>query len=62
MISDRISSPEIYTDFCERLTYYLKQLGKDEYIAKIAPIIISSGKLTNYDGTLSEYVNKNVSK
>ncbi|MDV3854127.1 alkyl hydroperoxide reductase [Elizabethkingia anophelis] len=62
MISDRISSPEIYTDFCERLTYYLKQLGKDEYIAKIAPIIISSGKLTNYDGTLSEYFNKNVSK
>lgn len=62
MISDRISSSEIYTDFCERLTYYLKQLGKDEYIAKITPIIISSGKLTNYDGTLSEYVNKNASK
>ncbi|AQW92539.1 hypothetical protein [Elizabethkingia anophelis] len=58
MISDRISSPEIYTDFCERLTYYLKQIGKDEYITKIAPIVISSGKVTHYDGILSAYIQK----
>ncbi|XJR86665.1 alkyl hydroperoxide reductase [Elizabethkingia anophelis] len=36
MISSRITSPEVYTDFCERLSYYLQQLGKNDYLEIMA--------------------------
>lgn len=56
MISDRISSPEIYSDFCERLSYYLEKNGKGDYTARIAPIIISWKNYNN--GALSVYIQK----
>ncbi|MCT3700783.1 alkyl hydroperoxide reductase [Elizabethkingia anophelis] len=56
MITNRISSSMIYTDLCERFAHYLQRIGKEDYITKIAPIVISSGKITHYDGALSVYI------
>lgn len=55
-ISDRISSAELYTDFCGRVSYYLGQFGKDEYIGLIAPVVMSSGKIIHYKGSLLSYI------
>ncbi|CAM3768825.1 peroxiredoxin [Elizabethkingia occulta] len=55
-ITNRISSAELYTDFCGRVSYYLGQFGKDDYISLIAPVVISSGKIIHYEGSLSSYI------
>lgn len=36
-MASRMPSPELYTDFCNRVTYALEQLKKDDYIKLITP-------------------------
>ncbi|MDR2228306.1 MAG: alkyl hydroperoxide reductase [Flavobacteriaceae bacterium] len=54
-ISDKIQSSKLYTDFCGRVLYYLKQYEKKDYIGDIIPIVNVSGK---YDGSLLSYIQK----
>ena len=57
LISDRIKNPKHYTDFVGKVTYYLSQYGKDDYVAAIASTVISSGKITSFEGkTMEVYV------
>jgi peroxiredoxin len=56
-ISDRINAPAAYTDFVGKMTYFLIQYGKDDYIEAIAPMVVASGKITAYEGkTMEVYV------
>ncbi|OBS11381.1 hypothetical protein ATE49_10700 [Elizabethkingia miricola] len=55
-ITVKIPSAELYTDFCSRVAYYLGQYGKDDYIGLITPVVISSGKIIHYGGSLSSYI------
>ncbi|RLJ22928.1 hypothetical protein CLU97_4741 [Chryseobacterium sp. 7] len=54
-ITQKLDNNKQYTDFVERTTYYLTQQGKDQYIGAIAPWVLSSGKMTNFDGPLAVY-------
>ncbi|MCT3763751.1 peroxiredoxin family protein [Elizabethkingia anophelis] len=54
-ISNKISSPAIYTNLTKTMAHYLSQQGQDEYIGAIAPIIKASGKVSQYDGELTAY-------
>ncbi|HFK5508121.1 alkyl hydroperoxide reductase [Elizabethkingia anophelis] len=58
MISNKISSPKRYTDFSGRVSYYLNNSGKEDYINAIAPVVTSSGKIPDYEGSLSSYLTK----
>jgi hypothetical protein len=50
LISDRIKNPVHYTDFVGKLTYYLTEYGKDDYINAIAKTVLSSGKVSVFMG------------
>lgn len=54
-ISKRIQSPDHYTDFAGKVTYYLTQYGKDSYVEAIAKTVLNSGKITEYLGSLAVY-------
>lgn len=56
LISDRMSNPVHYTDFVDKVTYYLTQYGKDDYIAAIAHTVLSSKKISNYVGSMEVYL------
>lgn len=56
LISDRMKNPTHYNDFVGKLTYYLTQYSKDDYIEGIANIILGSGKISNYVGSLEVYI------
>lgn len=56
-LSRRISKPKHYTDFVGKVTYFLTQYGKDDFIAGIVPTVVNSGKITAYEGkTMQVYV------
>jgi peroxiredoxin len=55
-ISDRMSNPVHYTDFVGKVTYYLTQYGKDDYVEAIAHTVLSSGKISNYVGSMEVYL------
>ena len=55
-ISDRIISSKHYTDFVGKVTFYLTQYGKDDYIDSIASTVLSSGKVTEYLGSMQVYL------
>lgn len=48
-ISQGIISPKIYTDFVDKVTTLLNQLGRDDFIGSIAPTVVHSGKITAYE-------------
>ncbi len=54
-ISERVNDPKKYTDLVERITYYLDYYGKNDYISLLAPVVLNSGKITQYTGKLSVY-------
>lgn len=54
-LTNRISSPKIYTDLTGKITYFLKQYGQDSKIDLIAPVVVNSGKITEYLGTMEVY-------
>jgi thiol-disulfide isomerase/thioredoxin len=54
-ISQRISNPIQYTDFTGKVTFYLTKNSQDNFIEEIAPIVKSSGKITEYLGSMSVY-------
>lgn len=54
-ISTLISDKNRYADFVGRTAYFLNEQGKDNYISAIAPLVISSGKVTSYEGSLALY-------
>jgi len=56
LISDRMVNPEHYTDFVGKLTYYLTQYGKDDYVEAIAKTVLSSGKVSEYLGVMEVYL------
>ena len=56
-LSNRISNPAHYTDFVGKLTFYLTQYGKDDYVDAIASTVVESGKVSSYEGkTMEVYV------
>ena len=56
-VSNKIQKPVQYTDFVGKITFYLLQYGKDDYIEAIANEVINSGKITSYEGkTMQVYV------
>jgi peroxiredoxin len=57
VLHEKIKNPAQYTDFVGKMTFYLTQYTKDDYIEAIAPIVIRSGKITSYEGkTMQVYV------
>jgi thiol-disulfide isomerase/thioredoxin len=54
-ISDRMKNPVHYTDFVGKLTYYLTEYSKDDYIEAIAKTVIASGKVTEYVSSMQVY-------
>jgi thiol-disulfide isomerase/thioredoxin len=56
LISDRIKNPAHYTDFVGKVTYYLTQYGKDDYVEAIAKTVLSSGKVSDYLGVMEVYL------
>jgi len=54
-ISDRIKNPKHYTDFVGKVTFYLTKYTKDEYVEAIAKTVLTSGKITEYLGSLAVY-------
>lgn len=56
LISNRIKNPVHYTDFVGKLTYYLAQYGKDDYIEAIAHTVLGSGKVSEYLGSMEVYL------
>lgn len=60
LISDRITNPIQYTDFISKVTYYLTQYGKDDYIASIAKTVLASGKVLGYVGVMEVYLKQMV--
>ena len=55
-LSNRMSNPVHYTDFVGKVTYYLTQYGKDDYVEAIAHTVLSSGKISNYVGSMEVYL------
>lgn len=55
-ISNKIQNPKHYTDFVDRTTFFLTQLGKDDYIDAISKTVLDSGKVTAYMGSLQVYL------
>lgn len=55
-LTKRMSNKNYYTDFTGRLTYYMKTYGMDKQIELIAPIVVNSGKITEYVGTMEVYI------
>ena len=55
-ISDRMKNPAHYTDFVGKLTFYLTQYGKDDYVDAIAKTVLGSGKITEYMGSMEVYL------
>jgi thiol-disulfide isomerase/thioredoxin len=56
LISDRMNNQVHYTDFINKLTYYLTQYGKDDYVDAIAKTVLASGKVIEYTGSLQVYL------
>jgi thiol-disulfide isomerase/thioredoxin len=56
LISDRIKNPIHYTAFVGKLTFFLTQYGKDDYIDAIAHMVLSSGKVSEYLGSMQVYL------
>jgi thiol-disulfide isomerase/thioredoxin len=56
LISDRMKNPTHYTDFVGKLTYYLTQYSKDDYVEAIAKTVLSSGKVSDYLGVMEVYL------
>jgi hypothetical protein len=56
LISDRMNNPVHYTDFVGKLTYYLTQYGKDDYVDAIAKTVLNSGKVSEYLGVMEVYL------
>ena len=62
LISDRITKQTQYTDFVEKLTYYLTTFGKDNYVAAIANAVVGSGKVHTYMGSMQVYIKVTMGK
>ena len=62
LISDRIINPTQYTDFVEKLTYYLTTYGKDNYVDAIVNAVVGSGKVNTYMGSMKVYINATMGK
>ena len=55
-IGEKIKDEKKYTDFAGRVAYFLTQQGKDTYLNTIAPLVVASGKVKNYEGSLSVFI------
>lgn len=57
VLHNKIKNSVQYTDFVGKVTFYLTQYAKDDYIEAIAPTVLGSGKITSYEGkTMQVYV------
>jgi len=54
-ISNRLKNAGQYTDFVKSVTKVLTQMGKDQQIDLLTPLVVRSGKITDYSGVLSVY-------
>ncbi|MEI2274374.1 thioredoxin family protein [Sphingobacterium sp. ML3W] len=55
-IASRIKSPLIFTELAQDIASRLVQRGDDDYIGYIAKTVVSSGKITAFDGPLAFYI------
>jgi thiol-disulfide isomerase/thioredoxin len=56
LLSDKIKNPVQYTDFVGKITFFLTQYGKDDYIDTIAKTVLESRKVTEYLGSMQVYL------
>jgi thiol-disulfide isomerase/thioredoxin len=56
LLSDKIKNPVQYTDFVGKITFFLTQYGKDDYIDAIAKMVLESRKVTEYLGSMQVYL------
>lgn len=57
VIHNKIVDPKKYTDWVGKITYYLTQYTKDDFIEAIAPLVLNSNRITSYEGkTMQVYV------
>jgi peroxiredoxin len=57
LLNNKIKSPVQYTDFVGKVTFYLTQYTKDDFVEAIAPLVLASGKITSYEGkTMQVYL------
>jgi len=56
LLNDKIKKPVQYTDFVGKITFFLTQYGKDDYIDAIAKTVLESGKVTEYLGSMQVYL------
>jgi thiol-disulfide isomerase/thioredoxin len=57
VLNNKIKNKEQYTDFVGKVTYFLTQNGKDDFIEAISPIVIHSKKISSYENaTMQVYV------
>lgn len=54
-ISNRMKDKKLYADFAGKVSYFLTQQGKDVLIGTLAPYVIASGMVTQYEGPLASY-------
>lgn len=59
-LTSRIQDYSIYTELVAKVTYYLKLAGFDDKINVISPIVINSGKIIAFGGSLDVYVKARV--
>jgi peroxiredoxin len=61
-IGEKITHPAQYTDFVSRVTEILTQQGKDNYVYAIAPGVLGSGKIKNYEGILAVFTKASIGR
>lgn len=55
-ITSKINSSALYRELAGDVAKVLAQKGDDDYISAIAPIVMTSGKVTAYKGPLASYI------
>ena len=56
-LTQRIKHKKQYTDLTGKVTYYMKTYGMDKQIELITPVVVHSGKITEYVGVMELYIN-----
>lgn len=55
-IGNRIPDAYIYSDFADRVAYFLTRQGRDDLIGLIAQTVVGSRKISKYDGPSKVYI------
>lgn len=61
-IGKQLNNKKMYADWAAQVSRSLAQSGKDVLINAVAPFVVESGKIINYEGDLSAYIKGNPGK